>query len=108
MHRTLLIALVGFETLVCAGLLVGGIASQWDADGMGRGIAAAYAIGAILAFLCFVLPALLLVRKGRSPGLALILLLIPLVPMIGIIGPMITSSEWYISWFVWRRAPWHR
>jgi hypothetical protein len=104
----LLIALISFETLVCAGLLASGIVSQWDADGISRGIAAAYAVAATLVFLCFVLPAFLLARKRRSSAVALILVLIPLVPGIGVIGPVITSSEWYISWFVWRQAPWHR
>ncbi|KFG68435.1 hypothetical protein [Microvirga sp. BSC39] len=104
----LLPVLIVFEALVCAWILASGISAQWDADGISQGIGAIYAIGAALAFLLFVLPAFILWRRDKHPALAFILVLVPLVPMITVIEPMVTGSQWYISWFVWRQAPWHR
>jgi hypothetical protein len=108
MARTLLLYLIGFEALVCAWLLASGVAVQWDADGISMGIGAIHAISAILAFLLFVLPVFILWRSNKYPALAFMLALIPLVPMITVIEPVITNSQWYISWFVWRQAPWDR
>jgi glycerol-3-phosphate acyltransferase PlsY len=106
--RILLPILIAFEALACAWILASSISVQWDADGISRGIGAVYAINAVLAFLLFVLPAFTLWYQNKYTSLALILTLIPLVPMITVIEPVITSSQWYISWFVWRQAPWDR
>jgi hypothetical protein len=108
MFRIVLLGIIGFEALVCAWFLASGISVQWDADGISKGIGAFYAMAAALAFFLFVLPAFTLWQQNRYPVLALILALIPLVPVISVIGPGITSSQWYISWFVWRQAPWYR
>jgi hypothetical protein len=108
MFRIALLVIIGFEALVCAWLLASGISVQWDADGTSQGIGPFYAMAAILAFFLFVLPAFTLWQQNKYSGLAAALALIPLVPMIAVVEPVITNSNWYISWFVWRQAPWFR
>jgi hypothetical protein len=109
MLRTSVLVLCGLETLVWLTLLIAGISAQWDdGDPIGRGIAAAQAIAATLVFLLFVVPAFRLARKGESLGLAAILVAVPLAPIVWVLEPVITTSNWYISWFVWKQAPWSR
>ena len=106
MFRIFFLVFISFEALVCAWLVASGISVQWDADGISRGIGGGYAIAATLAIFLFVVPAFILWKQNKHPALAAILALIPLIPMITVLETAITSSQWYISWFVWRQAPW--
>ncbi len=109
MLRTLVLFLCGLETLAWLRILIGGISAQWvDEDPIGSGIAAAYAIVATLVLFLFVVPAFRLARKRESLGLAAILVAAPLAPIVWLLESEITTSQWYISWFVWRQAPWFR
>jgi hypothetical protein len=102
MFRILLLILIGFEAIVCAFLLIAGIAAQWEADGISRGVGAVYAIAATLIFLLFVFPAFVFVKRRKSLVLATFLTLVPLALIIWVLEPWITGSQWYISRFVWR------
>jgi hypothetical protein len=108
MLRTLVLFLCGLEALVWLWILIQGISALWDEDRLGRAFAAGHAIAATLLFLLFVVPSFRLARKGKSLSLAAVLAAVPLAAIVWLVEPMITGSQWYISWFVWKQAPWFR
>ena len=108
MLRTLVLFLCGLETFVWLGIVIVGISALWDADRTGRAFASAHVIAATLVFLLFVVPAFRLAKKSESLGLAALLAAVPIAAIVWLLEREITTSQWYISWFVWKQAPWFR